>query len=99
MPLAVYPEKIVDLHLSIFHVALYFHLLAHVVLDHVGVADFCGLALLVDKNYVTGFIGAIRVARSRLGIVIDAFGIAYPAGPFNRMVLVLSVCGRYQSQN
>src|SRR6266481_942409 len=88
---AVYPEKLVDVHFAIFHMTLHFHFLTHVPFDLVGVADFCGVALLVDKNSVAALLFAIRVTRCNRFVVLDALGIAYPTHLFSGVALVLPV--------
>src|ERR1044071_4610070 len=93
-------NQLVDLHFSILYlVAFHLHLLTHMSLDLFWVADFCGFALLVNKDDIAAFVGAIRVTRCSRLLVIDAFGIAYPARPFNGLVLVLRVYQHHETQD
>src|SRR5260370_300395 len=91
-------EKLVDVHFAIFHMTLHFHFLAHMSFDLLGVADFCDVALLVDKNDVAALFLATPVTLCNRFVVLDTRGIAYPNHLLTRVTLVLTVYNNHYAQ-
>src|SRR5262249_3848327 len=76
-------EKFNDLHRLFFfvHPAFRFHLLSHLALGHIGIADLGNLAVLAHKHRIPTLVAssAVRVAAGVAGGLGDARGRADPA--------------------